>query len=645
MSLLPVHKRWLAFINGVSGVHEGRVETMGTRAIELIVFERSVLQEMHSMRHDWHAFFPDVAELMEREAARAVEYQEVVEEEGTNIVTIDSFCENHNTEFLKGLEAMVEKGQKYFVEQCMTIAWSVLHLTDPFLGAHWAASFLRVLLADGVIEELDEEIFVAIKDNLAPSHPWSPDCPVYAYPTLRFGDYRQRIEAMWTKGVGAGAGERNEAIVAMIAAYGLHNPNIIDDLLLMSTGLLLDTLESKAYWAPSTPTKFYWPLFKDTFPALADMFNNNFSDVLIGSTAAEIMFTWTPRMGEAHSSTHAAARDIDFYANYRGSFARAYTYKPQQRKMSTSADLLRRMGDDEDAVRTRPFRNKSERVDMLHEMVSVGEQLTEAAKDKPYVTNKQLRKLSSKRVERETNAPRVLEEFLKNAKPKRVAHDATSVTAELRRYSASWINKTDTLPVIIIPPYVQYAKDPKWNKADKQRYLCSFAETDEDRATIMATRVHAREGDDDDYATINDLLVNHWTDHNQDLATLPDIVKEWGKQEAAEATAGGGDGETRRVRQRQQNQSATPASYEAASKDTNWRVPAIKAYLISETAVLGIAEEHIKSAQKKRGAGDLPVPAYYSLQEMLVLLWTKSNTPLDDLPNILATRNQTNPGV
>jgi hypothetical protein len=67
--------------------------------------------------------------------------------------------------------------------------------------------------------------------------------------------------------------------------------------------------------------------------------------------------------------------------------------------------------------------------------------------------------------------------------------------------------------------------------------------------------------------------------------------------------------------------------------------------MIAETVVLGIQPEQINSAKKKRVDADLPVPKYYTLQETLVLLWTKSNTPSDDIPNILASRNQAIPDV
>ena len=76
MSLLPVHKRWMAFANGVSQVHDGRVETIGTRAIELVPTERSILAEMYMMRDDHHAFFPEWSEYLRDEAGRAVAMQD-----------------------------------------------------------------------------------------------------------------------------------------------------------------------------------------------------------------------------------------------------------------------------------------------------------------------------------------------------------------------------------------------------------------------------------------------------------------------------------------------------------------------------------------------------------------------------------------
>ena len=58
------------------------------------------------------------------------------------------------------------------------------------------------------------------------------------------------------------------------------------------------------------------------------MSDNNFSEIVIESTITEIIFTWSERIGKAHSSTHAIMSDVDFYANFRGAMARVFSASP-----------------------------------------------------------------------------------------------------------------------------------------------------------------------------------------------------------------------------------------------------------------------------------------------------------------------------
>ena len=56
--------------------------------------------------------------------------------------------------------------------------------------------------------------------------------------------------------------------------------------------------------------------------------NNNFSEVVIANTIAEIIFTWSESIGKAHSSIHAIMRDVNFNASFRGAMARVFSASP-----------------------------------------------------------------------------------------------------------------------------------------------------------------------------------------------------------------------------------------------------------------------------------------------------------------------------
>ena len=66
----------------------------------------------------------------------------------------------------------------------------------------------------------------------------------------------------------------------------------------------------------------------------------------------------------------------------------------------------------------RPFRSKSELADMMHHLIDVGSSLTETvtAKNMPSITVRELSALTSKKSQISRNVPRVVDEFIKNAK-------------------------------------------------------------------------------------------------------------------------------------------------------------------------------------------------------------------------------------
>ena len=184
-----------------------------------------------------------------------------------------------------------------------------------------------------------------------------------------------------------------------------------------------------------------------------------------------------------------------------------------------------------------------------------------------------------------------------------------------RAYNASWLTKSNILPVEPVHPYIQAAKSKEWNVETKKLYLYEN-ETRIDNDVIRAARVKARDTDPVGYVTIEVMLVDYWHSVDLDQGLLDGIIEDWKTKAVAEGDKGRERGGTVRA----------ITSYEQGATHKHWRRRHIMEYLSTRGAVM----PQISTALMKRKPTDLPSPQYHTLPELLEKYWSDNNTPPRD---------------
>jgi hypothetical protein len=135
--------------------------------------------------------------------------------------------------------------------------------------------------------------------------PWTYDCPKCAYPVTTHTRY---------------------------AGYGLHHAQVQHELLEIARGKLLSNLTSKSEgdataagpaWVAGTMLPRYWPAFKSWFPALADLLERGFWEVMNVTTVVDqavsiANYATRPNNSTATSQQHMMHK-INSHAEYSAS--------------------------------------------------------------------------------------------------------------------------------------------------------------------------------------------------------------------------------------------------------------------------------------------------------------------------------------
>jgi hypothetical protein len=133
--LFPIHTKWAAWADSRSGLNEEA--PFGSRAIELAVFERNILQEISNLTHNWKTTFKTASDFINFESERA--YKLKLVESNNHIVLY------WKKEMKEAVSQMMDKAIKYFRDPGQGIGWSFIHLTDPYLAPHYASTVLDYL--------------------------------------------------------------------------------------------------------------------------------------------------------------------------------------------------------------------------------------------------------------------------------------------------------------------------------------------------------------------------------------------------------------------------------------------------------------------------------------------------------------------
>lgn len=140
-SLYPSHMEWARFADGRTTI--GKATVFGTRALEVVAADRSVVQFVHKLRMDWSEALPVSYTFMQSESRRAVSLGLCkTAEEYENI-----FQDRMN----KGIEPMESTANTYFVQPHFNPGLVPLQLYCPATAPYCASALLECLWYDGYV--------------------------------------------------------------------------------------------------------------------------------------------------------------------------------------------------------------------------------------------------------------------------------------------------------------------------------------------------------------------------------------------------------------------------------------------------------------------------------------------------------------
>ncbi|KAJ1386225.1 hypothetical protein B484DRAFT_461099, partial [Ochromonadaceae sp. CCMP2298] len=303
--LFQRHMNSAKFYDGKSKI-DSEARTISTRLVELTPHNRGVLQWVVSLDWEWSAAMPEEYEFLQKEKGRAVSLR-LLDDEDVLEECIQDIMENATPD-------MLAMGTKYLYEPWMTVAWSLLHTTDPTLATTFAQGLLLALASNKgiVLSEQQKEQWqqpVEVPDA-ASEVPWTIDSPYFAYPGLSTAAHRDAIQQSFT--LDLLQSEKNESVKGKVAGYGLVNPTVVSELQLLATGQLRTLLEG---WRPGDAVATYWAQFKQLLPGLADTLAVNFGYVLATSTPAEQSFSVATHQVHPNHAISTVKNNLNFAFN------------------------------------------------------------------------------------------------------------------------------------------------------------------------------------------------------------------------------------------------------------------------------------------------------------------------------------------
>ena len=323
-ALYPIHIKWSKFSDRSSEIGI-RPQAISTRSIENAIFERNFIREIHHLCTEWSTFLPDVNAYILSEATRALSLG-LIEDE--NI-----FLEFFNNLMIEGCKGMMEMTSKYFYQPGLRLGWSLLQVVDPYVGPNAAGAILCVLRKMNLINIdpsiKDEQLLV--DNNLVNDendNEWRVSSNTHSFPGVTMQMYQNTImESFLNADVGVAP--------AVVNAYGLSNPFIIEELLQIASGKLLinlidnnNLLQNNEKWCSGDELKKYWPLFEKTFPYLHDTLIVNFQTRPITSTTAEQTFSMTATQVRPNNSASTNSKNMNHAQTVKGAILREmYDFK------------------------------------------------------------------------------------------------------------------------------------------------------------------------------------------------------------------------------------------------------------------------------------------------------------------------------
>jgi hypothetical protein len=556
--MYQLHRKWASFIDGRSGTHPD-VETHSTRLLEAPGFERNMYASLASLEGEgWktHSEFIAAYDTMQKEAQRAVKFQAAGD---AAVVTLRSFEEAVDLKVQRAVEAMMPKAQKYLCNQMNRIAFVPVFLTDPILAPHVAEAMLDAFAENGDID-LDAFRLAKTKFKQLPAigsqvahAPFTVECPVNAWPGKTYRQLRVDIKNMWLK---VGGTHTKEQVTALMEAYGLLHPSVLDELFVLATDHLRKELVAKnKVWVPGVGLTHYWKDFTLLSPAITDIFDVHFAGVVIASTIIEQVFTMAGPAAHANMATRTTSNSISFRVNVGSAFCRGKERGRLVEQLKVDARARQHRGDDaahpagaegapegeydsEDeaevgvakAKRYRELRCQDGLYDYLHFLEDLTTEVEDLKKENGDKVTR--RSINGKRKDEQLRmAPHVRREIAANTRKgsKRVMSGTIKATTE--RYNCAWITGDEALPPIVMEPFLAAAKSKVWKVAGKRAYLIQHyrveGELVEEEKDIKKARLEPKDEDPEGYVTLISMLLVCWELNGTDEEELAGIIEDF----------------------------------------------------------------------------------------------------------------------
>ena len=525
-SIYRLHLGWAKWLDGRSQINL-QAETFGTRLQELFSFERTAYQQLDKLRNDgFITELPGVAATIERESTRLTQQ------------TVPEFKDTCTKRGREAVDAVWKLVPKYLCNQLNTLPWSVLMLSDPYVGPFVARGILEALLReDNFAESSQNFVPLPMADLRAENEkpPFTVEDECLAWPGKTKNALAKDVAAQW----------KSPEAKAMAKAYGIGDPNVVKELLCLARGKLMTELKESGTWKPGDGTCTFWDTFKRLFPALADMSHFHFAGISIVTTSLEQLFTIMGGIGFDNNMTmDTISRNVAFRINFASQHFRA----EEAKKIAAGLQALSVLeedetqeadedddSDDEENYKPKPKTRHLRDVGSIHAYGAglealIAELKVDQAAHLDTVTAKSLR--NKRKKAQEKMRPRVERALRSNGNNTRGSTSLKQAQEQQVRFEAAAITGAERLAPKVVNAFEKASTESRlWNVADKKRYLMEYylpakggelAEVDIKKAPAVLAKIP------DPPRSIACMLLDYWENFSEvSEDDLPAIMAEW----------------------------------------------------------------------------------------------------------------------
>jgi hypothetical protein len=318
--LRPLHMKWARFADGYSQLTTSR--TCSTRALELVAFQRSLLEDVHAIRVHGIKAFPAEWEFVQRETVRS---------QGLSDIQHHRHAAQYAQLWDKASEAMWLQAAKYCLDPAFKLGLCLLHLTCSITAPHVAQVLLECMRTDGIdcgdavvlpegahmdpepqpdgaaakavgdVGNADHAAPNAEPDEVPAPVGWSATSRTEAYPGMTFVDFRTRLNQSLNS-----PADRN----TLYRAYGLAAPPVIAELRTIAVGGLRNAGEARTVMD-------HWQALCQICPVLSEVLVVSFSAMTVSTASAEQVFSAAKQVCLPNNTQGTHEQALSHYQNVR----------------------------------------------------------------------------------------------------------------------------------------------------------------------------------------------------------------------------------------------------------------------------------------------------------------------------------------